>query len=392
MVNNSLYVSAVILAGGCGSRMENKITKQRIELLGESVLKRCVRAFVNCPKINSIVVVCREDELEWAAGELECFGGVISAIVPGGKTRAESAKAGFFAIPKESDFVAIHDSARCLVTAENIAAIVDAAAKYGAASAATAITDTQKLCDENGFVIKTVDRNNMFSVQTPQIFDVNKYGIALKSISLDDSITDDNMLMEKIGERVFLVDTGRQNIKITRPEDIAFAEYIIERRESMQDIRVGHGYDVHRLTEGRALVLGGVTIPHSLGLLGHSDADVLTHAIMDALLGAAGLGDIGRHFPDTDDSYKGISSLELLSRVADLLSQNGYSVSNIDATLVLQKPKIAPYIDLMVTNLSKNLGIEQGRINIKATTEEKLGFTGREEGISAHEVAIIKKG
>ena len=390
--NNSHFVSAVILAAGCGSRMDNKITKQKINILGESVLKRCVKTFANCPEINSIVVVCREDEIEWAKGELGCCDSKIHAIIPGGKNRAESAKLGFLAIHSESDFVAIHDAARCLITAEMITKVVCAAKMYGAASAATPITDTQKMADPQGFILNTISREGIFAVQTPQVFGVEKYARAINTIAVDESFTDDNMLMEKIGERVFLVDTGRQNIKITRPEDVEYAEYIIERREKMQDIRVGHGYDVHRLVEGRALVLGGVNIPHVTGLLGHSDADVLTHAIMDALLGAAGLGDIGRHFPDNDDRFKDISSLTLLSHVAVLLSENGYSVSNIDATLVLQKPKIAPFVDEMLLNLSKILKIDAGRINIKATTEERLGFTGREEGIVAHAVAIIKKG
>ena len=159
----------------------------------------------------------------------------------------------------------------------------------------------------------------------------------------------------------------------------------------MGEIRIGHGYDVHKLVEGRKLILGGVEIPHTLGLLGHSDADVLTHAVMDALLGGAGLGDIGRHFPDTDGKYKDISSLYLLGEVAKLLRERGYSVENIDVTLVAQKPKVASYIPSMVENIAKILNINSGRVNIKATTEEHLGFTGREEGISCHAVALIKK-
>lgn len=159
----------------------------------------------------------------------------------------------------------------------------------------------------------------------------------------------------------------------------------------MCEFRVGHGYDVHRLSEGRRMILGGVEIPFEKGLLGHSDADVLVHAIMDSLLGAAALGDIGRHFPDTSDEFCGISSLSLLSRVKTLLDEAGYSVVNVDATLVLQRPKIASFIPEMINNISKTLGIEEGRINVKATTEECLGFTGRGEGASAHAVSMIKK-
>ena len=153
--------------------------------------------------------------------------------------------------------------------------------------------------------------------------------------------------------------------------------------------RIGHGYDVHRLVEERKLILGGVDIPYERGLLGHSDADVLTHAVMDALLGAAGLGDIGRHFPDSDPAYKGADSLVLLEHVMGLLATNGYRVGNVDATIIAQRPKLAPYIARMTENLSNRMGIEVSRMNVKATTEEKLGFTGREEGISAHAVALL---
>ena len=156
-------------------------------------------------------------------------------------------------------------------------------------------------------------------------------------------------------------------------------------------MRIGHGYDVHRLTEGRDLILGGVQVPHSLGLDGHSDADVLTHAVMDALLGAAALGDIGRHFPDTDPQYKGISSLKLLAAVRELIYGKGYRISNIDVTVLAQKPKLAPYIAQMEQNLSQVLGLEPGRINVKATTEEHLGFTGREEGIACHAVCLLEE-
>ena len=159
----------------------------------------------------------------------------------------------------------------------------------------------------------------------------------------------------------------------------------------MVNFRIGHGYDVHRLVSGRRLVIGGVDIDYSLGLLGHSDADVLLHAIMDALIGAMGLGDIGRHFPDSDEKYKGISSMALLSSVYDLLLENGYEVVNIDATVVLQKPKLLPYIETMRSNIAFALNVDPSEINVKATTEEKLGFTGREEGISAHAVALISK-
>ena len=154
-------------------------------------------------------------------------------------------------------------------------------------------------------------------------------------------------------------------------------------------MRIGHGYDVHRLVEGRKLILGGVEVPHTLGLLGHSDADVLTHAVMDALLGAAALGDIGRHFPDTDPAYAGADSLKLLDHVVELLEEKGYQVGDVDATILAQKPKLAPYIEKMRDNLAARMKVEPDQVNVKATTEEKLGFTGAEEGIAAHAVALL---
>lgn len=154
-------------------------------------------------------------------------------------------------------------------------------------------------------------------------------------------------------------------------------------------MRIGHGYDVHRLVEGRTLILGGVEVPHTLGLLGHSDADVLTHAVMDALLGAAALGDIGRHFPDTDPAYAGADSLKLLDHVVELLEEKGYQVGNVDATILAQKPKLAPYIEKMRDNLAARMKVEPDQVNVKATTEEKLGFTGAEEGIAVHAVALL---
>ena len=158
----------------------------------------------------------------------------------------------------------------------------------------------------------------------------------------------------------------------------------------MSDLRIGHGYDVHKLVEGRPLIIGGVDIPHSNGLLGHSDADVLLHAIADSILGALGEGDIGRHFPDSDDKYKGISSLFLLSEVMKIARDKGASVVNLDATLIMQRPKVSPYIGEMKENIAKALGCDPSLVNIKATTEEHLGFTGREEGVSAHAVVLLK--
>ena len=393
MIDDKKYVSAIILAAGSGSRMGGKVTKQRMSILGESVLSRSVRAFCECDIIDEVIVVCRKDEIDWVAEELDDFEKVC-VILPGGDSRAESASIGFFAASYDADYIAIHDAARCLVTSQNIEDVVKAAFIHRAATASTKVTDTVKGLGSDGFVEGTVDRRTLVCAQTPQVFQREIYESALdllREIDNLDNLTDDNMLVECAGHRIYPVDTGKYNIKITTAEDIAYAEFLLQNKRniSVPESRIGYGYDVHRFAPDRELILGGVNIPFERGLLGHSDADVLVHAIMDALLGATGLGDIGRHFPDTDERYKGISSLELLHAVRMLISAKGYSIVNIDATLVIQNPKLAPYIDDMVYNISGILGIDRGRINIKATTEEHLGFTGREEGVAAHAVALV---
>lgn len=386
-------VAAVILAAGVGSRMRSDKTKQKIEILGKSVLLRTLEAFDKCSIVSSITLVIRSGEEDFARCESVGIKKPLN-IVLGGDTRAESARLGFLAIPDGSEYVAIHDAARCLITDNMIKSVAEAAFSCGAATASAKSFDTLKRVDADGFITATLDRSEIIRVQTPQIFSVPIYKKALESARIDAGITDDNMLVEGIGQRIRCVDTGSTNIKITEPSDIPLAVSILQNESesvASMDIRVGHGYDVHRFASGRDLIIGGVNIPHDVGLLGHSDADVLIHAVMDALLGAAALGDIGKHFPDTSDEFRGISSMHLLARVKKLLDENGYKVSNVDATLVMQKPKIAPYIAKMRENIAFALSVDVSAVNVKATTEEKLGFTGACEGAAAHAVALIQK-
>jgi 2-C-methyl-D-erythritol 4-phosphate cytidylyltransferase/2-C-methyl-D-erythritol 2,4-cyclodiphosphate synthase len=234
-----------------------------------------------------------------------------------------------------------------------------------------------------------VNRDNLLAAETPQAFSVELYERAITFSG--DSITDDNMLFERAGKPVSFVLLNHPNIKITTQSDLEYAEFLINKSKPTSDYRVGQGYDVHRLVQGRDLILGGVNIPFEKGLLGHSDADVLVHAIMDSLLGSVGLGDIGRHFPDSDEKYRGISSIELLKEVRSMVYEAGFEIINIDATVIIQSPKIAPYIENMKTNVSTALDISADRINIKATTEERLGFTGRGEGAKAEAIALVRK-
>lgn len=383
--------TAIILAAGSGSRMNSSLTKQRMDICGESVLHRSVRAFSQSTLVNEIIVTCREDEVDFCKNELLFDFPKVKKIVIGGKCRAESAANAFAHCSPDCDFVAIHDAARCLVTVEMIDSVIAKAHETEAATAARRATDTVKLSTDN-VVESTLDRNLIFLASTPQIFSSSLYAKALANAEDLFAITDDNMLVEALGVKPAIVDVGSDNIKITTPDDIEYAEFLIKKRDKhMPEFRIGHGYDVHRFSEGRELILGGVKIPYERGLLGHSDADVLVHAVMDSLLGAAALGDIGRHFPDTDEKFRGISSLDLLKRVSVLLFENGYRINNIDVTLILQKPKIATYIEQMIDNISEVLDISRGRINIKATTEEKLGFTGSGEGAAAHAVSLLEK-
>ena len=396
MGNKVLNISAVILAAGSGTRMGADLTKQRMDILGKSVLLHSLIAFDRCEMVRDIVIVTRADEVEFSRETALGISKPVKIVV-GGSTRSESARIGFSSLEQDTDFVAIHDAARCLITPDAICEVISRAIECGAATAAAPVTDTVKRVSEKGTILSTVPRNELWAASTPQVFKTDIYASALNSGDID--ATDDNMLVENIGVEIACVDVGRENIKITRADDIKYAEYILserqERRSSggrMTDLRIGHGYDVHRLGSGRKLILGGVDIPSSLGLIGHSDADVLVHALMDAMLGALALGDIGRHFPDTAEEYKGISSLELLRRVKLLISREGYSVVNVDITVVLQAPKIAGYICEMTENVARILEIPIQSVNIKATTEEHLGFTGRSEGVSAHAVVLLKKG
>lgn len=305
-------------------------------------------------------------------------------LCEGGKTRQGSVLNGF-AVCDECDIICVHDGARPFIDHDIIKANIADADKYGCAVVCVAVKDTIKLSC-NGFIDRTTDRKSTFIAQTPQSA---RYEI-FKKASLQsgcDDFTDDSQLFEALGLSPKLTQGSYTNIKITTPEDLNFCQ---DRKNNMI-YRIGHGYDVHRLCEGRKLILGGVEIPHTLGLLGHSDADVLTHAIMDSLLGAASLGDIGRLFPDTDEAYKDADSIELLKIVCKTLRESGYSIVNIDSTICAQAPKISPHYEKIAEVISIACEIDKTQVSVKATTEEGLGFTGEKQGISCTAVSMISK-
>ena len=366
-------VTAVLVAAGSSSRMG--FDKLALPLNGSTVLGQSLAAFDRHPEVGEIVLVHGKNEELAKQEAAHCKKPV--TLVAGGATRAESVANGVRRATGK--IVAIHDAARPFVSEAVITRALEAACECGAAAPAVAVKDTIKKA-EDGLVTETPPRNLLWAVQTPQCFDREKYLELLESSPAAD-ITDDCQLFERAGLAVRLTEGDYENKKLTTPDDV----------KEERKMRIGHGYDVHKLVEGRKLILGGVEIAYEKGLLGHSDADVLTHAVMDSLLGAAALGDIGKHFPDTDPAYKGADSLALARAVAELLKKEGYRIENIDATLLCQAPKLAPHILEMRQNLADAFGIALDQVSVKATTEEHLGFTGEGLGIAAHSIALLTR-
>ena len=412
-------IGVIIAAAGSGSRMGGGISKQFRKIDGMPVLSMAVAAFEDHPWIDEITVVTRADSLDLCRREMIAPYGFrkVNRIVEGGEQRQDSVYRGLLALPEDTALVLVHDGARPFVSRRIISDSVEAAFCRGAAVAAVPVKDTIKTAEhvsegegggpEDSYFTGTPDRGKLYAVQTPQAFSVPILREALERAFEEKFYgTDDSVLVERLGKTVYLVKGEYENIKITTAGDMETGAAIArgmkraagpEKTERAEEIavketltlRVGTGFDVHRLQEGRKLILGGVEIPWEKGLLGHSDADVLIHAVMDALLGAAALGDIGQHFPDTDQAYRGISSLELLKRVGELLRGKGYGAGNIDAVVIAQQPKIAPFIPSMREKIAGALAVSPEQVSVKATTTEGLGFCGQGEGIAAQAAATV---
>ncbi len=372
----------VMLAAGSGQRMGHDRNKMFIRIGNMSVLERSLTAFEQSGCFDHIILVyrgCDREETEHTAKRVL---NIPFTLVEGGNERQYSVENAMRMV-SDADIVAVHDGARCFIKPEVIRACVEKARETGAAAAGVKTRDTIKVVD--GDIIKeTLDRSRLVNIQTPQVFRYELLKKAHESAAADNFLgTDECGLVERIGHNVSVVDAGYDNIKITTQEDILLGRMI-----AGETVRTGTGCDAHKLVEGRPLILGGVTIPHTHGLLGHSDADVLLHAIMDALLGAAALGDIGKHFPCTDE-FKDACSLDLLSRTQEIIENKGFMIANIDATLIMQKPKVAPYVKEMRSRIAKTLGIGIDAVSVKATTTEGMGFEGTGEGASAMAVATI---
>lgn len=385
---NDKTVSAVIVAAGNSRRMGRD--KMLITLSGKSVIARTAEAFCAAEFIDEIIIVAGEKNILPFKKEMEKH--LLSEkvrIIKGGESRGESSLLGI----KEAsgEYVMIHDGARPLVTKNIIENTLKACIETGAAAAGVKSKDTIKEIYPDNIIKNTVPREFAVLIQTPQAFTTENIIEAYEKFGFGE--TDDCVLMEKLGKRVAIVEGSYENIKLTTDEDILTAEGILKKRgeiKGAENMRIGTGFDTHRLTVGRKLIIGGTEIPYEKGLLGHSDADVLIHAVIDALFGAAALGDIGSHFPDTDEQYRGVSSMLLLEQAVRLVREEGYEIGNVDTTLITQAPKIAPYIMDMRENMARAMGVEVNLVSVKAKSNEKMGFTGRGEGIEARAVVLLK--
>lgn len=380
----------VLLAAGRGSRSGLEMNKVFFRWQERSVLSRCLDALAAAGVYDGIVLVLsREDRKAYdALVRREGACDLVKAVVPGGASRRESGFNGLRAVPPDAEIVSIHDAARPFVAPEVVRATVEDARKYGSGVISTPVVDTIKMIDPDSGSVSTPNRAMLRAVQTPQSFQYAMLMEAhMRAQAENMNATDDAMLFEQVYGSVHLstAEGSEKNIKLTLPAD--FEQ--LERRDC--GLRVGSGYDAHRLVAGRRLVLCGVEVPHDRGLDGHSDADVAVHALMDAILGALGAGDIGGHFPDSDLRYHNISSMLLMEQVMRLCRDQGYGVVNADVTIVAQRPKLAAYIPQMRENIARAMGIEVSSANVKATTTERMGFEGEEQGISAQAVVLLEK-
>lgn len=388
-------VAAIIAAAGQGRRLGRATPKQWLPLAGRTMVQRSVDAFDACHLVDEIVVVVGSDAAVPALAARKPL-----RIVRGGERRQDSVANGFEATGEGAAIIVIHDAARPFVTTALIERTIAAAREAGAAVAALAARDTVKQVEGGSRdVARTLDRESIFLAQTPQAFrrdvlrDAITRGREVSAASPLAHATDEAMLAERAGHAVRIVLGEVANMKITTEEDFALAEAMLDRAGAAGpgDVRTGVGYDLHRLVEGRPLVLGGITIPFDRGLLGHSDADAICHAITDAVLGAAGAGDIGGHFPDTDPRWKGASSLELLREVVAKVRDRGFLILNVDAVVVAEHPKLTPHVAAIRESLAGALGIAPNRVSVKGKTNEGVGELGRGEALAVHAVATLRK-
>ena len=385
--SSPVHVTAIIAAGGSGRRLGASVPKQLLEVGGRTLLQRSIDAFRSHPEVRSVIVAVPADLLAAPPHWLDGLPDV--RLVAGGDRRQDSVANAFEAVAADVEIVLVHDAARPFVTSEVISRAIQGAVAHGAAIVAVPVSDTVKRVAHE-VIVETLPREEIFLAQTPQAFRRDVLGAALRAGRRSKTATDEATLAERAGHRVHVVAGDAVNVKITTAADLDRARG----RESSTVAaagRVGVGYDLHRLVEGRPLVLGGVTVPAERGALGHSDADVICHAVTDAILGAARAGDIGQHYPDTDPRWKGASSIVLLKEVVGLVRGRGLTIENVDVVVILERPKIGPHRDAIQSRLAEALGIDVSRVSVKAKTNEGVDAVGRGEAIAAHAVALLTR-
>jgi 2-C-methyl-D-erythritol 4-phosphate cytidylyltransferase/2-C-methyl-D-erythritol 2,4-cyclodiphosphate synthase len=381
-----MHVTAIIAAGGVGRRLGADVPKQLLEVGGESILRRSVTAFLTHPRVTEVIVALPASLAAAPPDWLRA-----ARVVSGGDTRQASVANAFDAVAESSEIVLVHDAARPFVTAEIISRAIDGAVEHGAAIAAVNVSDTVKRVRPDGAAViaGTLPREEIYLAQTPQAF---RRAVLRDAVAVGRSgvaATDEAALAEHAGHPVHIVNGDASNMKITTAADLESARTRHRAAGDAPDRRIGVGYDLHRLVEGRPLVLGGVIVPADRGAHGHSDADVVCHAVTDAILGAARAGDIGQHFPDTDPQWKGASSIALLEHCVALVARQGWAVENVDVVVVLERPKLGPSRTAIEEHLAGALGIQPGAVSVKAKTNEGVDAVGRGEAVAAHAVALL---
>lgn len=381
---------ALVVAAGKGTRLGSPLPKQYLPLGGMPILRHSLIALSTHPEIAGVAAVINpeyREEYDKAAAGLDLL-----PPIAGGAARQDSVRNGLEGLTGlDPDRVLIHDGARPFLDHDLIGRLIAALGMAPGAIAAIPIRDTVKRGTE-GRVAETLDRSALWRAQTPQAFHFKPILEAHRTAAGLD-LTDDSDVAERAGLGVALVQGSEENFKVTTTEDLLRAEQKLQARSLPSgpgDIRTGLGFDVHAFGEGSRVFLNGVEIPHDHGLVGHSDADVGLHALTDAILGALGAGDIGFYFPPSDPQWRGAPSWKFLRHAADLVAGRGGVIAHVDVTLICERPKIGPHREAMTARVAEILGIEPGRVSIKATTTERLGFTGRQEGIAAQAIATIR--
>lgn len=388
-------VAALIAAAGSGTRFGGVLPKVYAELCGRPMLAWSLRAFDAVPDVTRILIAVAPEHLDRATDI--CHQEHLRTqwtVIPGEAQRQDTVRVGLQALEDQPpDIVCIHDGARPLVTPEIITDSIRLCYLHGASVACVPVTDTVKRFDEKDRVLETLDREQLRAIQTPQTF-AYPLILAAHRHAQKQAIqaTDDAALVEALRETVYAAPGSKENLKVTEADDLAHAEWLMRRRlwpSADAPMRAGHGYDLHRLVEGRPLILCGVQIEHDRGLLGHSDADAALHAVADAVLGAAGLEDIGAHFPDSNPDFLGADSARLLAQVVEMVADAGWSVGNADLTIIAEAPRLGPYRKRMVQALADALSVDDSRVSVKATTNEGLGPVGEGAAIACHAVVTL---